>query len=206
MYKPDKVGRIWLDKDSFLAPFGHFKEDWEYVYNYYSDPEIAKRLFHDGMDFNLALSIAKAQIEQGSAFIGFYKGKRSAYIILEKISSQPSIYILHGGISKNLYGSGLPQLAFDYVKQFVFDEKGADKLEGYVMHPNPFLEGYFKRGGLAKECEIRDRISVNGELFPVKIFGMTALDYKPFKVKEKKPHKKNKRRKKKRKAKKKKRS
>ena len=120
MYKPDKVGRIWLDKDSFLAPFGHFKEDWEYVYNYYSDPEIAKRLFHDGMDFNLALKITEAQIKNNPSFIAFYKGERIAYIILEQITAEPAVFVYHGGITRKLYGSGLPQKAFYFVKQFVF--------------------------------------------------------------------------------------
>ena len=27
MYEADSVGRIWLDEDSFLAPFGHFEKE-----------------------------------------------------------------------------------------------------------------------------------------------------------------------------------
>jgi|TARA_Y100000310_G_scaffold156945_1_gene156358 hypothetical protein len=183
-FQADKVGRIWLDEDSFLAPFGHFKKDWEYVYNYFNDPVIAKRLFHDGMDFNLAISIAETQIKSNPAFIGFYKNKRSAYIILEQISAKPVCFVLHGGISRKLYGSGLPQLAFNYVKQFVFEERGAEKLEGIIMHPNKLLEGYFKRGGLTKECEIKNRVSVDSKLFPIKLFGMTLEDYKNTENKE----------------------
>tara|TARA_R110002096_G_scaffold220929_1_gene409571 strand:- start:131 stop:754 length:624 start_codon:yes stop_codon:yes gene_type:complete len=184
MYKADKVGRIWLDKDTFLAPFGYFKKDWEYVHKFYSNPFIAKSLFHDGMDMNSALIILENQIKNGVSFIGFNKGKRIAFIVLEKVSIKPSVFILHGGISRKLYGSGLPQLALEYVKYFVFNIHGASKLEGVTMHPNRLLERYYESGGLVKECEIKNRVSVGGKLFPAKVFGMTVADYEPQQIKE----------------------
>ena len=184
MYKPDKYGRIFLSEESFLAPFGHFEKDWKFLYNFISSVDVGPKLLHDGMDFNLALSITETQIKNHISFIGFHKGERSAYIILEQITEKPIIYVLHGGINRKLYGSGLPQKALDFVKQFVFDEKGAEKLEGIIMAPNKLLEGYFRRGGLTKECEIVNRISVDNKLFPIKIFGMTSEVYNENKEKD----------------------
>ena len=188
MYKPDKYGRVFLTEDCFLAPFGRFEKDWRFLYNYISGIDVGPKLIHDGMDFNLALKITEAQIKNNHSFISFYKGERIAYIILEQITAEPAVFVYHGGITRKLYGSGLPQKAFDFVKQFVFKEKGAKKLEGIIMHPNKLLEGYFKRGGLVKECEIRDRISVNKELFPIKIYGMTFEDYNKDQQNKEKDH------------------
>ena len=50
MYSADYAGRIWLDKDTFLAPFGHFDADYKFVINFFRDERESKQTYHDGMD------------------------------------------------------------------------------------------------------------------------------------------------------------
>jgi RimJ/RimL family protein N-acetyltransferase len=177
MFEPDEVGRFWLDEDSFLAPFGMYPEDFKYVLAYIRDPFISKNLYHDGMDENLFLQCTSVRLKNGYGWIGFHKGKRSAFLILETISINPLVFALHGGIDRKLFGTGIPQKAMRFTQHYAFEKMAADKVEGYICHPNKLLKGYFKRGGMIKECEMRDRVSVNGVLHPLEIYGITSDEY-----------------------------
>lgn len=178
MYEEDSVGRIWFDEDSFIAPFGHFAKDYDYVINYLRDPFISERTYFEGFDENVLLNNYAQYLKLGgSGWIGFHKKKRAAYIILEIVSRQPLIYSVHGGLSKELFGKKYGAKSMEFIKDFVFNKKSATKLEGYLLHPNNFIKGYFKRGGLSKECELKDRILLDGKLSPINIYGLTREDY-----------------------------
>ena len=55
MYDPDQFGRVWLDDKSFIAPFGYFSKDYDYVINYLRDPVVARRTFFEGFDESVLL-------------------------------------------------------------------------------------------------------------------------------------------------------
>jgi hypothetical protein len=185
MYEKDNFGRIWFDDDSFIAPFGHFTKDYDYIINYLRDPFISERTYFDGFDENVLLNNYAQYLKLGgSGWIGFHKKKRAAYIILEIVSHKPLIYSVHGGLSKELFGKKYGAKSMEFIKDFVFNEKSATKLEGYLLHPNNFIKGYFKRGGLAKECELKNRILLDGKLSPINIYGLTREDYLKDKEKD----------------------
>lgn len=200
MYTADSHGRVWLDEDSFLAPFGHFQKDYDFVINYLRDSSVASKTYFDGFDENLLLQLYGAYLQQGHGWIGFHKKERASFHILETASFVPLVYVVHGGISKKLWGKG-SDLCANFIKWFVFEEKDGIKLEGNIFKPNPALVAYYKRNGMTKDCEIKNRVSVDGKIHSLVIYSMSKEDYlgKPKEeVKEKK--------KKKRKSKKKKRS
>ena len=55
MFHKDEFGRTWLDGDTFLAPFGYYKEDYNFVIEYLRDPYIAKKTYFDGFDEGVVL-------------------------------------------------------------------------------------------------------------------------------------------------------
>ena len=177
MFEPDEVGRVWLGEDSFLAPFGKYPADFRYVINYIRQPEVSKRLYHDGMDEGVYLYSTAERLKHGVGWIGFHKGKRAAHLLLESVSHVPMVVALHGGIERALYGTGIPQKAMEFVKHYAFNKLVADKMEGYICHPNNLLKGYFKRGGMTKECEMRERISIKGKLYPLEVYSITSYEY-----------------------------
>ena len=185
-YSADYAGRIWMDKDSFLAPFGHFDEDYRFVINFLRDPKIAKATFHDGMNEKVLLEMYAEYLKYGFGWIGFHNGKRAGFVILQTISWIPLVYAIHGGIDPKLYGTGRHSLkVFDFAQHYAFEEKLATKVEGYICnHSNNLLSGYFKRGGMTKECEVRDRISIDGSLYPLQIYGITNAEYHSLKEKD----------------------
>ena len=185
MYEAESVGRIWLDEDSFLAPFGHFEKDYEFVLKYLRDPFIASRTYFEAFDESVAIALYSQYMQvSGCGWIGFYKKERAGFLILEAVSFHPMIYAIHGGLSRKLFGKGYGKKSMDFVKHFVFEEKSATKLEGYILHPNNFLLGHFKRSGLVKECELKDRLLIEGKLSPINIYGLTRENYLKNKEKE----------------------
>jgi RimJ/RimL family protein N-acetyltransferase len=173
MYIPDKLGRVAIGKDTFLAPFGYFEEDYKFVVNFLRSPWVAKRTFHDNFDENALLGCYSDYLKNGIGWIAFHKNKRCAFIILELVSSSPLIYSMHGGLSRALYGNGQAKMAIDFIKYYVFDVMNGHKLEAYVLRPNNLLSGYYARSGLVKECEMQDRIMLNGVPSPITIYGLT---------------------------------
>tara|TARA_B110000438_G_scaffold31065_1_gene30596 strand:- start:29948 stop:30463 length:516 start_codon:yes stop_codon:yes gene_type:complete len=116
-------------------------------------------------------------LNSGYGWIGFHKKKRVAFLFLEKVSAHPLIYAVHGGLNRELFGKQYGKKSMEFVKQLVFDKNNATKLEGYILKPNNLIAGYFRRGGLVKECELKDRIIIDGNLSPISIYGLTQKDY-----------------------------
>lgn len=177
MFHKDEFGRTWLDGDTFLAPFGYYKEDYNFVIEYLRDPYIAKKTYFDGFDEGVVLEYYSHYLKSGFGWIGFHKKQRIAFLFLETVSFFPLIYAVHGGLVKKLFGKGLGTKSLEFVKQFVFDGMEATKLEGYVLKPNNLIAGYYERGGLTKECEIQGRISVDGKLLPSIIYSLSKEEY-----------------------------
>lgn len=177
MFEKDEFGRIWFDEDNFLAPFGHFKEDYNFVIKYLRDPFIAEKTFYDGLDENTLLAYYSEYLKNGFGWIGFHKKQRAAYLFLETVSLNPLIYAVHGGLDRKLFGRGQGAKSMQFVKKFVFDGMEATKLEGYVLKPNSLVAGYYRRGGLTKECEIQGRVSVDGKLMPCIIYSLSKENY-----------------------------
>ena len=177
MFEKDEFGRIWFDEDNFLAPFGHFKEDYNFVIKYLRDPFIAERTFYDGLDESTLLSYYSEYLKNGFGWIGFHKKQRAAYLFLETVSLNPLIYAVHGWLDRKLFGRGQGAKSMQFVKKFVFDGMEATKLEGYVLKPNNLIAGYYERGGLTKECEIQGRVSVDGKLLPCIIYSLNKENY-----------------------------
>ena len=177
MYTADSHGRVWLDEDSFLAPFGYFEKDYEFVINYLRDPFIANKTYFDGFDESVVLEYYSHYLKYGHGWIGFHKNKRAAYLFLETVSFYPLIFAIHGGLDRKLFGKGQGTKSMDFLKWFAFEEKGATKLEGYILKPNNLIAGYFRRGGLTKECEIQGRVCVDGELLPSIIYSLSQEEH-----------------------------
>jgi hypothetical protein len=173
MYAPDKYGRVAIGKDTFLAPFGFFPKDYKFVVEYLRTPSVASRAFHDNFDETSLLGCYADYLKNGIGWIAFHKNKRSAFIILELVSSSPLIYSMHGGLSREFYGRGQAKMAIDFIKHYVFDVMDAHKLEAYVLRPNNLLSGYYKRSGLEEECKMQDRIMLDGVPSPITIYGLT---------------------------------
>ena len=171
------MGRIWFDDESFLAPFGHFEKDYTFVVEYLRNPKTFGGVFFDGFDESALLQLYVNYLKSGYGWIGFHKKKRAAYLFLELVSAHPLIYAVHGGLSRELFGRQYGKKSMEFVKQLVFDKNNATKLEGYILKPNNLIAGYFRRGGLVKECELKDRIYIDGNLSPISIYGLTQKDY-----------------------------
>jgi RimJ/RimL family protein N-acetyltransferase len=178
MYAPDKLGRVRLDEDTYFAPFGFFDKDYRFVIEYLRDPYIAERTLYDNFTEKDLLWNYGEYLKNGIGWIGMHKNKRAGYIILEKVSNAPVIYAVHGGMDRKLFGKGMSKKVIDFVKYYVFDVMKAVKLEGYELKPNSLLRGFYtKIGGMEKECELKDRLLINGVPSPITIYGITKEMY-----------------------------
>jgi len=177
MFTPDKYGRVFFDDDFFVAPFGHYQKDFDFVDAFYGDPDNAKNLYADGYGKREALYTLGNMIKNGAGWIGFYKNERVGYLALERVVYTPLVIAVHGGIDRSLWGSGYPQQAMAFLKHMAFDKYNAVKMEGYTYRKRNLLAGLYKSGGLTKECEIKDRISIDGELKPFIIYSLSKQDY-----------------------------
>ena len=194
MYSADYAGRIWLDKDTFLAPFGHFDADYKFVINFLRDERVLKHTYHDGMDEAQLLQQYAEYMKNGFSWIGFHDGKRAGFFVLQVISMKPIIFAIHGGIDPNLRRTKMAQKACGFIKHFAFDQKMATKIEGYIAAPNRLIVRFFDKCGMKKECELRDRISIDGSLYPLQIYSITHDEYKVTNTKKTKKSKKKKKR------------
>ena len=193
MYSADYAGRIWLDKDTFLAPFGHFDADYRFVINFLRDQRVSDNTYHDGMDEKQLLEKYAEQMKQGFSWIGFYEGKRAGFFILQVVSTKPIVFAVHGGVDPNLRRSKMAQKVCGFIKHFAFDQKMAAKIEGYIAAPNRLIVRFFDKCGMKKECEVKDRISIDGNLYPLQIYSITHDEYKVTSTKKTKKSKKKKR-------------
>jgi RimJ/RimL family protein N-acetyltransferase len=193
MYSADYAGRIWLDKDTFLAPFGHFDADYRFVINFLRDQRVSDNTYHDGMDEKQLLEKYAEQMKQGFSWIGFYEGKRAGFFILQVVSTKPIVFAVHGGVDPNLRRSKMAQKVCGFIKHFAFDQKMAAKIEGYIAAPNRLIVRFFDKCGMKKECEVKDRISIDGNLYPLQIYSITHDEYKVTNTKKTKKSKKKKR-------------
>ena len=192
MYSVDYAGRIWLDQDTFLAPFGHFDEDYRFVINFLRDQRVSNQTYHDGMDEKQLLSQYSQYMKNGFSWIGFYNGKRAGFFVLQVVSTIPIVFAIHGGIDPNLRRSKMAQKACGFIKHFAFEDKLATKIEGYIAAPNRLIVRFFDKCGMKKECEVKDRISIDGSLYPLQIYSITNDEYKVTSTKKTKKSKKKK--------------
>lgn len=186
MYTADYAGRVWLDQNNFVAPFGHFPADYEYVVKYLRYPQIKKRTYYDGLDEKVLLRLYAEYLKSsGLGWIGFhgneYETERRGYVILQTMNWHPLVYSIHGGIDPLLWGKGIAQKMYDFATEYVFEHTEAQKLEGYICRPNRLIEGYFKRGGMELEHELSHRITHNGNVSGMKVYGLTKEKYHSLK-------------------------
>ena len=193
MYSADYAGRIWLDKDIFLAPFGHFDADYKFVINFLRDERVSKQTYHDGMDEAQLLQQYAEYMKNGFSWIIFNDGKRAGFLILQVVSIKPIIFAVHGGVDPNLRRSKIAQKTCGFIRHFAFEDKLASKIEGYIAHPNRLIVRFFDRCGMKKECEVKDRVSIDGSLYPLQIYSITHDEYKVTNTKKTKKSKKKKR-------------
>ena len=133
-------------------------------------------------------------MKNGFSWIGFHDGKRAGFFVLQVISMKPIIFAIHGGIDPNLRRNKMAQKACGFIKHFAFDQKMATKIEGYIAAPNRLIVRFFDKCGMKKECELRDRISIDGSLYPLQIYSITHDEYKVTNTKKTKKSKKKKKR------------
>jgi hypothetical protein len=177
MYQADEFGRVWLDDETFIAPFGHFEADYKYIVDYLKNPVIAKRTFYDGLTFEELIHRYVQYLKYGVGWIGFHKKKRGGFVILEPVSLKPLIYAVHGGLDAHLSKHDIGQKMMDFIKWSVFTQANAYKLEGYICKPNQLIKRFFNKFGLVKESELQDRILIDGTPSPMYIYGLTKEVY-----------------------------
>lgn len=177
MYQADEFGRVWLDDETFIAPFGHFDADYKYVVDYLDNPIVAKNTFYEGLSKEELIFRYVQYLKHGVGWIGFHKKKRGGFVILEPVSIKPLIYAVHGGLDAHLSKHGIGQKMMDFIKWSVFTKANAYKLEGYICKPNQLIKRFFNKFGLVKESELQDRILIDGTPSPMHIYGLTKEAY-----------------------------
>lgn len=178
MYAPDKLGRVRLDEDTYFAPFGFFDKDYKFVVEYLRDPFVKGRTLYDTFTEEDCLWNYGEYLKHGIGWIGMHKGKRAGYIILEVVSNNPLVLAVHGGMDRKLFGKGMSKKVMDFVEYYTFEVKNSMKLEGYILKPNNLLHAFYtKIGGMKKECEIADRLMINGVSSPITIYGINKEEY-----------------------------